>query len=137
MSTPALIDPNALSLASIGIAAATVALGFAAWLVFWRGTAAALVRMQRELQRQQAARQADGEEMQRLAQAILGLENRLEGELRYGGNAPRARASGYEMAIRMAVSGATDTELMAACGMSREEAMLVQRLHGKRTLHAA
>ena len=30
MSTPALIDPNALSLASIGIAAATVALGFAA-----------------------------------------------------------------------------------------------------------
>jgi len=137
MATPALIDPNAASVISIAFSTALVAFGFAAWIVFWRGTAATLIRLQTELQRQQAARHSDGAEMRRLAQAILGLENRVEGELRFGSSAPRAHASAYEMAIRMAVSGATDTELMATCGMSREEATLVQRLHGRRMLQAA
>lgn len=47
---------------------------------------------------------------------------------------PPAQASasaspGYQMAIRLAKSGATRADLMAGCGLSLAEAELVQRLH--------
>jgi hypothetical protein len=37
---------------------------------------------------------------------------------------------GYQMAIRLAKSGASREDLMAGCGLSLAEAELVQRLHG-------
>jgi hypothetical protein len=37
---------------------------------------------------------------------------------------------GYQMAIRLARSGASREDLMAGCGLSLAEAELVQRLHG-------
>jgi Protein of unknown function (DUF2802) len=42
-----------------------------------------------------------------------------------GGTSP-----GYQMAIRLAKSGASREDLMAGCGLSLAEAELVQRLHG-------
>lgn len=44
--------------------------------------------------------------------------------------APASPGSGYQVAIRLAKSGATREELMAGCGLSLHEAELVQRLHG-------
>jgi len=41
----------------------------------------------------------------------------------------KVAAPSYEVAIRMAKSGAAREELMASCGLSRQEAELVQRLH--------
>ncbi len=38
-------------------------------------------------------------------------------------------APGYQIAIRLAKSGASREELMAGCGLSLSEAELVQRLH--------
>jgi hypothetical protein len=38
-------------------------------------------------------------------------------------------ARGYEMAIRMARSGATIEEIVASCGTTRSEARLLRRLH--------
>ncbi|HEU4623191.1 MAG TPA: DUF2802 domain-containing protein [Steroidobacteraceae bacterium] len=40
-----------------------------------------------------------------------------------------AAAPSYQIAIRMARSGATRDELMASCGLTRQEAELVLRLH--------
>jgi hypothetical protein len=43
-----------------------------------------------------------------------------------------AAAPSYQIAIRLAKSGAPREELMASCGLSRQEAELVQRLHAPR-----
>jgi hypothetical protein len=43
--------------------------------------------------------------------------------------AAAAMAPGYQLAIRLARSGASREELMAGCGLSLTEAELVQRLH--------
>ena len=46
--------------------------------------------------------------------------------------APRPRAAclrpSYQIAIRLARSGATREEMMASCGVTRQEAELMQRL---------
>ncbi len=44
---------------------------------------------------------------------------------------------GYQMAIRLARSGASREELMAGCGLSMNEADLIQRLHAARQGPAA
>jgi len=45
--------------------------------------------------------------------------------------APTAtQAPSYQIAIRLARSGAPREEIMSSCGLSRQEAELVQRLHG-------
>jgi hypothetical protein len=41
-----------------------------------------------------------------------------------------AAAAGYQAAIRLARSGASQQELIAGCGLSSTEAELIQRLHG-------
>ncbi len=44
---------------------------------------------------------------------------------------------GYQIAIRLAKSGAKREELISSCGLSASEAELVQRLHGPQTKSAA
>jgi len=44
---------------------------------------------------------------------------------------------GYQIAIRLAKSGATRDELISGCGLSASEAELVQRLHGPQVKSAA
>jgi len=52
--------------------------------------------------------------------------------------APAANtAPSYQIAIRLARSGAPREELMTSCGLSRQEAELVQRLHAPKTKLAA
>ena len=48
--------------------------------------------------------------------------------------APQTAATvtpGYQVAIRLARSGASREELMSGCGLSRGEAELLHRLHGR------
>jgi len=137
MPVAMMVDTHAYTLAAIGGLALLAVLGVGAWAVFWRGTTRALARMQAQLQRQQERAAAGDAEIRRLDALVRQLEDRLVSDTRYGALAPRAQTSGYEMAIRMAASGATDAELVAACGMSRDEAALVLRLHGKRLRGAA
>lgn len=56
------------------------------------------------------------------------LAERQEGEGRRAG-ATAATAPSYQIAIRLARSGAPREELMASCALTRQEAELVQRLH--------
>jgi hypothetical protein len=44
--------------------------------------------------------------------------------------AAAAAVPSYQIAVRLARSGATREELISSCGLSRQEAELVQRLHG-------
>ncbi len=55
---------------------------------------------------------------------------RLEDSEQRRTSAPAAAAApSYQIAIRLARSGAPREELMSSCGISRQEAELVQRLH--------
>lgn len=45
-------------------------------------------------------------------------------------SSPAAASPGYQIAIRLARSGATREELAQQCGLSANEAELVHRLHG-------
>lgn len=137
MPSPLPVEPQVYTLVAIGGLALVAAIGVGAWAVFWRGTTTALARMRGELQRQQACTAAGEAEIRRLDAMLRQLEDRLVSDTRYGAFAPRTQSTGYEMAIRMASSGATDAELVAACGMSRDEAALVLRLHGTRARSAA
>ncbi len=58
------------------------------------------------------------------------LAERLEDSEQRRTSAPAAAtAPSYQIAIRLAKSGAPREEIMSSCGLSRQEAELVQRLH--------
>jgi hypothetical protein len=58
------------------------------------------------------------------------LAERLDDSEQRRTSAPAATtAPSYQIAIRLAKSGAPREELMSSCGLSRQEAELVQRLH--------
>lgn len=132
-------DVEAYALAAFHAAFLLAVLWLGAWAVFWRGTTAELARLDAELQRQKYQVSASEAEARRLAGLIRQLEDRQVAEARFGAAAvaPRTQANGYDIGIRMAGSGASDAEIAAACGMSREEAALLQRLHGRRARTAA
>ena len=69
-------------------------------------------------------------EIAAIATRAAGLAERLEDseQRRTPTPAPTAAPS-YQIAIRLARSGAPREELMSSCGLSRQEAELVQRLH--------
>jgi len=139
-------DIQAYALAAVHAAVVLAVLWFAAWATFWRGTTETLARLDAELQRHKYQVSAGEAEVRRLGALVRQFEERQTVEVRPAGTpavtpavtaVPRSSTSGYEMAIRMASSGATDSELVAACGMSREEAALMLRLHGRRARSAA
>ena len=135
-------DIQAYALAAVHAAVVLAVLWFAAWATFWRGTTETLARLDAELQRHKYQVSAGEAEVRRLGALVRQFEERQTVEARPAVTAavtavPRGQTSGYEMAIRMASSGATDSELVAACGMSREEAALMLRLHGRRARSAA
>ena len=51
--------------------------------------------------------------------------------------APAASSPGYQIAIRLAKSGASREELVSKCGLSSHEAELVHRLHAPQTRSSA
>jgi hypothetical protein len=60
------------------------------------------------------------------------MAERLEdSEQRRTSGPAAATAPSYQIAIRLAKSGAPREELMSSCGLSRQEAELVQRLHAR------
>jgi hypothetical protein len=63
--------------------------------------------------------------LEAIGTALRRLDERSERQGQNAGHAP-----GYQIAIRLAKSGASRDELMSSCGLSQGEAELVQRLHG-------
>jgi Flp pilus assembly protein TadB len=63
--------------------------------------------------------------LEAIGTALRRLDERSERQ----GQTP-AHVPGYQIAIRLARSGASRDELMSSCGLSQGEAELVQRLHG-------
>ena len=71
-----------------------------------------------------------GGEITTIATRAAGLAERLEDSDQRRTSAPAATtAPSYQIAIRLARSGAPREDLMSSCGLSRQEAELVQRLH--------
>lgn len=60
------------------------------------------------------------------------MAERQEGEGRRAGAAAGPAAPSYQIAIRLARTGAPREELMTSCGLTHQEAELVQRLHAPR-----
>jgi Protein of unknown function (DUF2802) len=65
-----------------------------------------------------------------MTSAIRRLDERIERQHHSSGQLSGAPAPGYQIAIRLARSGASREELMSSCGLSLGEADLVRRLHG-------
>ena len=64
------------------------------------------------------------------ATAIRRLDERIERQTQPATQPKGAAAGGYQIAIRLARSGASREDLMTNCGLSLGEADLVRRLHG-------
>lgn len=64
------------------------------------------------------------------ATAIRRLDERLERQAHPGAQIQGTGAPGYQIAIRLARSGASREELIASCGLSAGDADLIRRLHG-------
>jgi uncharacterized protein DUF2802 len=64
------------------------------------------------------------------ATAIRRLDERIERTAQPAAQPKGAPAPGYQIAIRLARSGASREQLMTSCGLSLGEADLVRRLHG-------
>ena len=62
-------------------------------------------------------------------QRVAQLGERLEQPTARPASAPTS-PQGYQIAIRLARSGASPEELVSGCGLTRTEAELVRRLHG-------
>jgi len=64
------------------------------------------------------------------ATAIRRIDERIERQTQPAAQPKGTPAGGYQIAIRLARSGASREELMTSCGLSLGEADLVRRLHG-------
>lgn len=122
-------------LAVILAATSTGIMGFAwRWQAYRRANSERtnqLAEQDRELQWRsvQAEIRAQGAAIQGLAGSLDRLQQQLLLDARHVAAPARGGRAAYELAIRLAQSGASVDEICASCGMSRSEADLVHRLH--------
>jgi len=107
---------------------ALAALSFDSWRRATRNQSLHLATQSQTLAQQLSALDA---RVNATATAIRRLDERFERH-KQPGTTPLAGvpAPGYQIAIRLARSGASREELMTSCGLSPGEADLVRRLHG-------
>jgi Protein of unknown function (DUF2802) len=120
----------------VGLAAGlTGIMGFAwRWQAYRRANSERITQLaeqDRELQWRsvQAEIRAQGAAIQSLAVSLDRLQQQLLLDARHVATPARGGRAAYELAIRLAQSGASVDEICASCGMSRSEADLVHRLH--------
>jgi hypothetical protein len=127
------IPPVDLLLAGCGAlmvcAFALAAVTFDGWRRATRRQSQHLLSHSESLRQQLSALDA---RMSATVSAVRRLDERIEragqpAAPQLKGSAP---AAGYQIAIRLARSGASREELMSSCGLSLGEAELVRRLHG-------
>jgi hypothetical protein len=61
---------------------------------------------------------------------VASLARQLEALASTPAPAPTSGGGGYQVAMRLARTGASREELMSSCGLTQQEAELVARLHG-------
>ena len=105
---------------------AVAAVTFTAWRRSAREQAETILAQNRALTEQLAALSA---RLDSADQHLTQLAERLEQPQNRAPSAP-AGQQGYQIAIRLARSGAAVDELVAGCGLTKAEAELVKRLHG-------
>jgi len=99
------------------------AVTFTAWRRATQAQSAQILAQARAVTERLTALEARFDETRR---SITQLTERVERQT----PASAAAAPPYQIAIRLARSGASREELMRSCGLSQGEAELVQRLHG-------
>lgn len=125
------IPPVDLLLAGCGtllvLAFALAALSFDAWRRATRRQSQHLFAHSQTLAQQLTSLDA---RVNATATAIRRLDERMERQAHARPEVSGAPVPGYQIAIRLARSGASRDELMSSCGLSLGEADLVRRLHG-------
>jgi Flp pilus assembly protein TadB len=106
---------------------AVAALAFAGWRRATRQQNQQLLMHSQALVQQLSALD---ERVTQTTTAVRRLDERLERQVQPGAQIQGAPAPGYQIAIRLARSGASREELIASCRLSPGEADLVRRLHG-------
>jgi Protein of unknown function (DUF2802) len=115
--------------------ALTGTLGFGwRWQAYRRADSERTLRLAEQDREQQwrslqAEMRAQGAAIQALAGSFDRLQQQLLLDARHVVTPARGGRAAYELAIRLAQSGASVDEICASCGMSRSEADLVHRLH--------
>jgi hypothetical protein len=66
---------------------------------------------------------------------VASLGRQLEALASTPAPAPTSGGGGYQVAMRLARTGASREELMSSCGLTQQEAELVARLHGAAQRH--
>ena len=125
------IPPIELLLAGCGsllvFAFAAAAVTFAGWRRATRRQSDELFTRSQALVQQLSALDA---RVDATATAIRRLDERIERQAQTGAQIQGAAPPGYQIAIRLARSGASREELIASCGLTSGDADLVCRLHG-------
>jgi Flp pilus assembly protein TadB len=125
------MTPIELLLAGCGtlmvLAFALAALTFAGWRRATRRQSEELFTRSQAIVQQLSALDA---RMDATASAIRRLDERIERQAPAGAQIQAGAAPGYQIAIRLARSGASREELITGCGLSPGDADLVHRLHG-------
>jgi hypothetical protein len=134
MELPLLDSALVIPLAAAALGAAVTSVAVAKWR---RG---ALRASARAAALAAAPRARHDEELRAIGAAVVALAGRLDRlseilatDSRHGAQAAARGAgadAGYELAVRLARSGARPDELVRACAIRPEEAALLLRLHG-------
>lgn len=140
-----ILTTGSIARAAIAVVAASICAGLGFGLGVWRyrralqarETALAELDRLRDSRTLLAELRGQGLALQALAAGLDRLERQWTLDLRHGLAPGRQGCAGYELAIRLAQSGASIDELCASCGMTRSEAELVVRLHRNGASRAA
>ena len=126
------LSPDLLLAATVAVlSGAVAAILLAMYFAGRRRADRATGLLHRELGQLQAETRSQSAALLALANRLDRMSAQLETASRQAPAAVRHSEAGYELAIRLARSGAATEELVIACGMSRKEAELVTRMHGR------
>jgi hypothetical protein len=132
------LNPEWLVAAAVAVlSGAVAAILLAMYFGARRRSERATSLLHRELGQLQAETRSQGAALMALASRLDRISAQLETASRQAPAVARHSEAGYELAIRLARSGAAMEELVIACGMSRKEAELVTRMHGRPTQAAS
>lgn len=123
-----------MELALIMLLGLVVGMLTVAFVLYWRGTRVMIADLNNRLDELAAGLAEQQRGIAGLAAAVLanGTTAAADDHDRrtVATETSEAPVFGYDMAARLAAIGASETELVKACGVSAEEAALVARLHG-------
>ncbi|RYZ66381.1 MAG: DUF2802 domain-containing protein [Proteobacteria bacterium] len=124
-------DPNLLLFAGRAALLCVAFLAFAVALVRWRRAGQRdMQTLMGQLDESRNETRGLAELTAALAAQLAGLKDSLDSRAQLAHASSTPSAGGIDLAIRLARQGSTPDEIAKTCGVTRQEAVLVARLHG-------